>query len=1187
MNVYVLRAILQLKDKLKGPLDSARKRIQKFARQIRNVGPALGAVAAGLALIGSQALTFAAGFDQAMRSVQAKSGASGAALVQLTDQAREMGRTTVHSATEAARGQAFLAQAGFETREVFEALPATLALATAGELDLARAADIASNVLGGFNLEASATGRVADVIAKAAASTNTNVDQMGAAMAKAAPISRSAGVSLEATAAAIGRLSDAGIQGEEAGTTFARMLGRLLNVTPKAAKVMAKLGINATDTAGRLLPLDQIVAQLAPHADKTGQLMEIFGARAFRAAAILGTKGAADIRELTTSLEESQDAARSMQDTMQGGLWGAMKGISSIVESAWISFGEKLAPAILVVRDLLAALPGPMQEVVLVGGSLTVVLGSLALLLVALGVPVTAFLSPFLLIPVALAAVVAGLAYLGAKVEWIGKLFSAWWRIVKAGYGLLGDLVKLYLTPFWVALRTVGGWISKLWRWITDGQSVMAWFTGVLGKVAGFLEKFRSKVQQLTETMQLSKEVRRLNEDMLGLSRAGKLTSTMMRNVALAAIQLRDKGEALSTGLIRVVEWYEKSISAGAKTADVIVDIGGASSTAADDTDKLEGSLAKLVAVMDRFHAQGRAAASDSYLRQLEADALEFLRTTATAPDVIGGYEWSMRDAKKEASKFEIAIAGVSNAIGGQAAQFLSAAAAMLEHNRTVEEGGETYSKTSIAVLGVASAVSAIGQEIGGVKGEIMQSAAAVAAAFATGGPIAGAIAAIGEGAKWLTRLFTVSDAEKRGRAAAQAFRDAVLETLDASKAQIAKAASAGWQDPDRALFAIAVRDAYLKVGKSVAEAEMWVRKLWEAEAKGPEAVKAVQKEMQKVLDLSKKIADLQSFDSAADKLEKLKSAAEFFGVELAGALKNAELAASAEEIAGHFHTLLAAGVPLNEALNASREKVQGVVSSFLEMGAQIPAALRPIVEQLIQKGQLLDEEGNKIQSINELEFAPTMEQGIQVLVLSLNELIRTMGGEVPAAAVDFAEGVQEGTDRVKANLDELPESTEVFVQALQEGTDRVKTQLDAQKGHVDQFASQVNQALSSIRTDIPIRAHVEYGGGGGGPGIPQHQGGAFIRRPTQVIVGEAGPEWILNTAQMAGILDRAGRRGGGGDVRVEVDLRGAVGVDTEMIAQALAPALEKALRDNTGGARAAVSGVARDEARRQSNRRG
>ena len=66
------------------------------------------------AAVAAKSLSMASGYDKAMRSVQAKTGATGRTLERLTAQSREMGRTTVHSATEAARGQAFLAQAGFD-----------------------------------------------------------------------------------------------------------------------------------------------------------------------------------------------------------------------------------------------------------------------------------------------------------------------------------------------------------------------------------------------------------------------------------------------------------------------------------------------------------------------------------------------------------------------------------------------------------------------------------------------------------------------------------------------------------------------------------------------------------------------------------------------------------------------------------------------------------------------------------------------------------------------------------------------------------------------------------------------------------------------------------------------------------------------------------------------------------------
>ena len=153
-------------------LKGLKRESEAFERSMTRMASAS---AVAFAAVAGKAVEMAAGYDAAMRSVQAKTGATGAVLDKLSEQAREMGRTTVHSATEAARGQAFLAQAGFDANEVLSALPGTLNLATAGELGLSRAADIASNVLTGFALNVSEADRVADVLALTAQSTNTNV----------------------------------------------------------------------------------------------------------------------------------------------------------------------------------------------------------------------------------------------------------------------------------------------------------------------------------------------------------------------------------------------------------------------------------------------------------------------------------------------------------------------------------------------------------------------------------------------------------------------------------------------------------------------------------------------------------------------------------------------------------------------------------------------------------------------------------------------------------------------------------------------------------------------------------------------------------------------------------------------------------------------------------------------------
>ena len=347
----------------------------------RSMGRMAAAATVAFAAVAGKAIQMAGGYDAAMRSVQAKTGATGDLMDRLSEQSREMGRTTVHSATEAARGQAFLAQAGFDANEILEALPATLALATAGELDLASAADIASNVLQGFRLETAETGRVTDVLAAIAAKTNTSVSQMGVALAKAAPAAASAGWSLEQTAAAIGRLSDAGIQGEEAGTVLKTMLARLAAPTGKLAQLMTATGISVKNATGRMLPLNDIIAQLAPHADNTGLMFELLGTRGANAGLILGSLASDDLHNLTSELENSEGAAQRMADTMSGGLWGSIKEIQSIIESAYISLGERFTPAVKTLAAVFKKLPSPIQEVTVVVGSLAVAMGGLMVMM--------------------------------------------------------------------------------------------------------------------------------------------------------------------------------------------------------------------------------------------------------------------------------------------------------------------------------------------------------------------------------------------------------------------------------------------------------------------------------------------------------------------------------------------------------------------------------------------------------------------------------------------------------------------------------------------------------------------------------------------------------------------------------------------------------------------------------------
>ena len=82
------------------------------------------------------------------------------------------------------------------------------------------AADIATNVLSGFNLKVADLAHVSDILAQASRSSNTSVEQLGSAMAYVGPVASAANQSIEMTTAAIQVMSNAGIQGTMAGTAL-------------------------------------------------------------------------------------------------------------------------------------------------------------------------------------------------------------------------------------------------------------------------------------------------------------------------------------------------------------------------------------------------------------------------------------------------------------------------------------------------------------------------------------------------------------------------------------------------------------------------------------------------------------------------------------------------------------------------------------------------------------------------------------------------------------------------------------------------------------------------------------------------------------------------------------------------------------------------------------------------------
>ena len=332
-------------------------------------GRLAGTVAVGTAMF-AYPLKAAMDFEQGMAEVGAITRADDADMARLTENAREMGRTTKFSATQAAQGQKFLAMAGFKTNQIIHSMPGMLDLAAASGMDLGRTADIASNILTGFGMEASDMTRVANVMALAFSSSNTDVEQLGYAMKYAAPQAKALGFSIEQTAAIVSKLSDAGIQGQMAGTTLRGMIDSL---TDKGnVKKLKALKVDVVDKKGNLRDLGTIIKEMDKRmsakgwgsAKRASFIKDVFGARAGTGAnAIWDAVLSGSLEELTQKYINEQDGAvRRMADKMNATAKGSLTQLGSALESVGIDLGNVLLPPLAETAKGLASIVGSVSQ---------------------------------------------------------------------------------------------------------------------------------------------------------------------------------------------------------------------------------------------------------------------------------------------------------------------------------------------------------------------------------------------------------------------------------------------------------------------------------------------------------------------------------------------------------------------------------------------------------------------------------------------------------------------------------------------------------------------------------------------------------------------------------------------------------------------------------------------------------
>lgn len=488
-------------------------------------------MAAGVAtgLLGANILRAGATFEAAMDNVAATSGAVGKDFEALTLKAKELGSQTKFTATEAADAMNFLALAGYNTKQILDAVPATLDLAAAGGMDLARASDIASDLTTAFGFAAKDTIMVVDQLAKTQASFNTTIEQTFEAMKYMVPASNTLKISMEETNAMIGLMANRGLKGGIATRALATAMFRLAKPTAEMQDLQRALGISFFDNEGKFIGMTQTLNMMNKvmknftQEQRAATISILFGAEAIKSIDALLLEGGANLEKYTQVVKDSAGAAEKMATIKTRGVLGAFIELKSAVEFAFIELStavfDDLNKMIRSTSDYIRQMGRGFQD--LSPEMKKFISYSVGLLLVAapLGLALAALIISFSAIAKVIGGVFLGFKAMGAILPWVGL------RVALLNTGML-----TFSTVFAGIVVAVAGSIAIFY-------SLKAAFTALFGIFADADAKLSDKGKQA---------VKRYGLD--------EISADDLRNMSIEELRALRKGSASSVNVNSVVE---------------------------------------------------------------------------------------------------------------------------------------------------------------------------------------------------------------------------------------------------------------------------------------------------------------------------------------------------------------------------------------------------------------------------------------------------------------------------------------------------------------------------------------------------------------------------------------------------------------------------------------------------------
>lgn len=325
-------------------------------------------VGLGAGIAGMAGLTAAIGggvakamtLEQTIADTAAVMGKSTEEIKPLKALIEDLGIDPMLKVTAGEAGQAInmLARNGLSMDQILQgAAKSTVLLANATDADFGTAADIATDTMSLFNIEADDMMSAVNGITSVVNNSKFGIDDYALALAQGGGVAATVGVEFADFNTSIAAISPLFASGSDAGTSFKVMLQRLVPSGKPAMKTMKELGIITADgsnqffdASGNMKGMNEIAGILQTalgglsDEQKNAALSTMFGTDAMRAAAGMAEIGKQGFEQLQAQMGNT--SATDAATTRMGTLAGQMDILQGIIDALWMKIGDAFIPVI-------------------------------------------------------------------------------------------------------------------------------------------------------------------------------------------------------------------------------------------------------------------------------------------------------------------------------------------------------------------------------------------------------------------------------------------------------------------------------------------------------------------------------------------------------------------------------------------------------------------------------------------------------------------------------------------------------------------------------------------------------------------------------------------------------------------------------------------------------------------------